>query len=48
MNNWVYPLSSASGNQWEVSQGTADSSITIYSWSHTGAEGCHPGPGCRR
>lgn len=36
MNNWVYPLGSASEDQWDVSLGTADSSTAINGWTHTG------------
>ena len=36
MADWVYPLGSATEGCWDVSLGTADSTLTIEGWAHTG------------
>ncbi|NUS34999.1 MAG: 5-deoxy-glucuronate isomerase [Pseudarthrobacter sp.] len=36
MTNWVYPLGSAADDEWDVSIGTSDSSLTVDGWAHTG------------
>ncbi len=36
MANWVYPLGTAAEGSWDVSLGTADSTLAVDGWAHTG------------
>jgi 5-deoxy-glucuronate isomerase len=36
MANWVYPLGTAADGCWDISLGTADSSLNVEGWAHTG------------
>lgn len=36
MAEWVYPLGTASEGEWDVSLGTAGSSLAVEGWEHTG------------
>ncbi|MCU1575125.1 MAG: 5-deoxy-glucuronate isomerase [Micrococcaceae bacterium] len=36
MADWVYPLGSAADGCWDVSLGTADSTLVVDGWAHTG------------
>ncbi|QHK22642.1 5-deoxy-glucuronate isomerase (plasmid) [Pseudarthrobacter psychrotolerans] len=36
MNDWVYPLGAAADRGWDISLGTADSSLKVEGWAHTG------------
>ena len=36
MANWVYPLGSAAEGSWDISLGTADSTLAVDGWAHTG------------
>ncbi|MDQ6753199.1 MAG: 5-deoxy-glucuronate isomerase [Actinomycetota bacterium] len=36
MTDWVYPLGSAADGGWDISLGTADSTVKVPGWAHTG------------
>src|SRR5512141_1457033 len=36
MANWVYPLGTAAEGGWDISLGTADSTLAVDGWAHTG------------
>jgi 5-deoxy-glucuronate isomerase len=45
MADWVFPLGSARDRHWDISLGTADSSITVDGWAHTGLKVATLAPG---
>ncbi|WP_104140541.1 5-deoxy-glucuronate isomerase [Arthrobacter sp. ZGTC131] len=45
MADWVYPLGSAAEGCWDVSLGTADSTLRVDGWAHTGLKVATLAPG---
>jgi 5-deoxy-glucuronate isomerase len=45
MADWVYPLGTARDGLWDVSLGTADSTISVDGWEHTGLKVATLAPG---